>query len=55
MDIEEVAAKSPESILMEHVDPAVGLAAYQARNLAFALGLKEQVAKQASAFLLKLY
>ena len=55
MEIEEVAAKSPESILMEHVDPAVGLAAYQARNLAYALGLKEQVAKQATAFLLKLY
>jgi succinyl-CoA synthetase beta subunit len=55
MDIEEVAAKSPQSILMEHVDPAVGLAAYQARNLAYALGLKDQVAKHATAFLLKLY
>jgi succinyl-CoA synthetase beta subunit len=55
MEIEEVAAKSPESILMEHVDPAVGLAAYQARNLAYALGLKDQVAKNATAFLLKLY
>ncbi len=55
MEIEEVAAKSPESILMEHVDPAVGLAAYQARSLAYALGLKDQVAKKATAFLLKLY
>jgi succinyl-CoA synthetase beta subunit len=55
MEIEEVAAKSPESILMEHVDPAVGLAAYQARNLAYALGLKDKVAKQATAFLMKLY
>ncbi len=55
MDIEEVAAKSPESILMEHVDPTVGLAAYQARNLAYALGLKDQVAKNATAFFLKLY
>jgi succinyl-CoA synthetase beta subunit len=55
MDIEEVAAKSPESILMEHVDPAVGLAAFQARNLVYALGLKDQVAKNATAFLLKLY
>ena len=55
MDIEEVAAKSPESILMEHVDPTVGLAAYQARNLAYALGLKDQVAKNGTAFLLKLY
>jgi len=55
MDIEEVAAKSPESILMEHVDPVVGLAAYQARNLAYALGLKDQVAKLATGFFLKLY
>jgi succinyl-CoA synthetase beta subunit len=55
MEIEEVAAKSPESILMERVDPTVGLAAYQARNLAYALGLKDQVAKNATAFFLKLY
>jgi len=55
MDIEEVAAKSPESILMEHVDPTVGLAAFQARNLAYALGLKDQAAKGATAFFLKLY
>ncbi len=55
MDIEEVAAKSPESIVMEHVDPAVGLAAYQARNLAYALGLKDRTAKNATSFFLKLY
>jgi succinyl-CoA synthetase beta subunit len=55
MDIEEVAAKSPESILMEHVDPTVGLAPFQARNLCYALGLKDQVAKNATTFLLKLY
>jgi len=55
MDIEEVAAKSPEAILIEHVDPAVGLAGYQARNLAYALGLKADEAKSAAAFLLKLY
>jgi succinyl-CoA synthetase beta subunit len=46
MEIEEVAAKSPEKILREVIDPAVGLAAYQARRIAFGLGLtKEQVAK----------
>jgi succinyl-CoA synthetase beta subunit len=55
MEIEEVAAKSPESILMEHVDPAVGMAAYQARNLAYALGLQGEVAKNAVPFLVKLY
>jgi succinyl-CoA synthetase beta subunit len=37
------------------VDPTVGLAAYQARNLAYALGLKAEVAKLATVFLLKLY
>jgi succinyl-CoA synthetase beta subunit len=40
VEIEEVAAKNPEKILRETVDPVVGLAGYQARNLAFALGLK---------------
>src|SRR5688500_18254048 len=55
MDIEEVAAKTPEKILKELVDPTVGLAAYQARNLAYALGLKGDAAKNAASFLLKLY
>jgi succinyl-CoA synthetase beta subunit len=55
MEIEEVAAQSPASILMEHVDPAIGLGAYQARNLAYALGLAGDVAKNATSFLLKLY
>jgi succinyl-CoA synthetase beta subunit len=55
MDIEEVAAKSPEKILKEHVDPVLGLAGYQARNLAFGLGLKGDAAKNAAAFLQKLY
>jgi succinyl-CoA synthetase beta subunit len=39
MDIEEVAHKTPEKILTIHVDPALGLAAFQSRKLAFALGL----------------
>jgi succinyl-CoA synthetase beta subunit len=55
MEIEEVAAKSPEAILLEHVDPAVGLAPYQARNLVYALGLRGEVAKRAVSFLGKLY
>src|SRR5215468_2493650 len=37
MDIEEVAAKTPEKILKEIVDPTIGLAGYQARNLAYGL------------------
>jgi succinyl-CoA synthetase beta subunit len=39
MDIEEVAAKTPEKIVREHVHPGVGLAAFQAKKIAFALGL----------------
>jgi succinyl-CoA synthetase beta subunit len=39
MDIEEVAAKQPDKILREHVDPGVGLQAFQSRKLAFGMGL----------------
>jgi succinyl-CoA synthetase beta subunit len=39
MEIEEVAATHPEKIIREWTDPALGLQAYQARNLAFGLGL----------------
>jgi len=39
MDIEEVAAKTPDKILREHVDPATGVLPFQARKLAFAMGL----------------
>src|SRR5690348_5394580 len=47
VEIEEVAARAPEKILRETIDPVVGLAAYQARRLAFGLGLggKEQLPK----------
>jgi succinyl-CoA synthetase beta subunit len=52
VEIEEVAARSPEKILRETIDPVIGLAAFQARRLAFGLGLagKEQLPK-AVAFL----
>ncbi len=44
MDIEEVAARDPQAILTEHVDPAAGLQPYQCRKLAFALHLEgEQI------------
>ena len=55
MDIEEVAAKTPEKILKEFVDPVLGLAGYQARNLAYGLGLKGEAAKNGALFLSKLY
>jgi len=47
MNIEEVAASDPDAILAEAVNPAVGLQAYQCRNLAFALGLE---GRQINAF-----
>ncbi len=40
VDIEEVADKTPEKIIREHIDPAVGIMPYQARKVAAALGLK---------------
>jgi succinyl-CoA synthetase beta subunit len=47
VEIEKVAAETPEKILTVHVDPAVGFAAFQARDLAFALGIgaKETLGK----------
>jgi succinyl-CoA synthetase beta subunit len=42
MEIEQVAAENPDAILKEHVAPGQGLEAFQARKLAFALGLKPQ-------------
>jgi succinyl-CoA synthetase beta subunit len=51
VEIEEVAARTPEKILRETLDPAVGLAGYQARRLAFALGIpKEQLGKAVAFF-----
>ena len=46
VDIEEVAAKSPGKILKETVDPGVGLQPFQARRLAFGLGLEGDLLKQ---------
>jgi succinyl-CoA synthetase beta subunit len=55
MDIEEVADKHPEKILKVAVDPAVGFAAYQGRQLAFALGLAGPTAGQFSKIASSLY
>ena len=55
MEIEEVAARSPEAIFKETIDPAVGFGAWQARKLAFALGLKPSMVNQAVAFFQSLY
>jgi len=55
MEIEEVAAKTPEKILREVVDPVTGLAPYQTRNLAYGLGLHGPAAKNASTLIEQLY
>jgi succinyl-CoA synthetase beta subunit len=54
MDIEEVAAHSPEKILKEHIDPAVGFQAFQARKLAFGLGIPAELIGKASKFMIAL-
>jgi len=46
MDIEEVAAKEPDKILREHVDRATGIVPFQARKLAFGMGLPGSVANK---------
>jgi succinyl-CoA synthetase beta subunit len=48
MEIEEVAARSPEKILTESIDPVVGLMPFQCRRLAFGLGLKGPTARKFS-------
>lgn len=55
VEIEKVAAETPEKILKEAVDPSVGLQAYQARKLAFGLGLSGDQLKNAVKFFLALY
>ncbi|MFN2514951.1 MAG: ADP-forming succinate--CoA ligase subunit beta [Pyrinomonadaceae bacterium] len=55
MDIEEVAAKTPERILKETIDPAVGFRAFQARKLAFGLGIGSDLIGQAVKFMQSLY
>jgi len=55
MDIEEVAAKHPELILKEHIEPGIGLQAFQARRLAFGLGLAPELINDSVQFMISLY
>ncbi|TAE03584.1 MAG: ADP-forming succinate--CoA ligase subunit beta [Bacteroidetes bacterium] len=55
MNIEDVAHDSPEKIIKEWIDPAVGLQDFQARKVAFALGLEGQAFKEGIAFIKALY
>ncbi|HEY2866190.1 MAG TPA: ATP-grasp domain-containing protein, partial [Pyrinomonadaceae bacterium] len=55
MEIEKVAEETPELIMKETVDPAVGLRPFQARKLAFGLGIPNELINQAAKFMLSLY
>jgi succinyl-CoA synthetase beta subunit len=55
MEIEEVAANSPEKIVRETIDPLIGLAPFQARRLAFAIGIPGDKVNQAVKLMLGLY
>ena len=55
MDIEEVAEKTPEKINKEWIDPAVGLQGFQARKIAFNLGLTGTAYKEMTKFVSALY
>ncbi len=55
MDIEEVAAKTPDKILKVFVDPAIGLQPNQAMRLAFGLNQEKDVTKKIASFIIKLY
>src|SRR6267143_1018719 len=55
MEIEQVAEENPDAILKEYIDPGMGLEAFQARKLAFELGLKPPQINPAVQFLTSLY
>jgi len=55
VEIEEVAGRSPELILKVHVDPSVGFLSFQARQLAFGLGLEPALAGRFGQFVAALY
>ncbi len=54
VEIEKVAAETPEKILKEKIDPAIGFQGYQARKLGFGLGLKGEAFKNFLKFIAKL-
>lgn len=55
MDIEEVAEKTPELIFKEEIDPGVGIQGFQARKIAFNLGLSGKAMKEMTRFVTNLY
>ena len=55
VEIEEVAANTPEKIFKEQINPTTGLMPYQARNIAFKLGFEGEQVKKAVKFMMALY
>ncbi len=55
MDIEEVAAHTPEKILKEYIQPGLGLQGFQARKLAFGIGIPAELVNDAAKFMVALY
>jgi succinyl-CoA synthetase beta subunit len=55
MEIEEVAHNTPDAIYKEYIDPAIGFQPYQARRLAFKLGLEPAQVGEAVRFMMGLY
>ena len=55
VEIEEVAANAPEKILRAAVDPVIGLQPFQARKLAYGMGLKPELIRPASQLMVDLY
>ncbi|HDU1391208.1 TPA: ADP-forming succinate--CoA ligase subunit beta [Staphylococcus pseudintermedius] len=54
-EIEEVAAKNPEKIFKETIDPVIGLAPYQARRIAFNINIPKESINKAVKFLIAIY
>lgn len=54
-EIEEVAANTPEKIFTETIDPAVGMQPFQARKLAYAIGIPKELVNKSVKFMLGLY
>jgi succinyl-CoA synthetase beta subunit len=55
VEIEKVAAEKPEAIIKEYVEPDIGLQVFQARKIAFGLGLSDDQIKNAVKFIMSLY
>ena len=55
VEIEKVAAETPEKIIMEHIDPVIGLAGFQATRMAYAINIPEAAIRRAASLMQKLY